>query len=844
MHNNQHIRLKPVALSLLTLFSSHAWAQDTPAPPAAGISQAAPPAATDTSSPDSSDTAPGTATIFADRKVRTVLAANTAPARPAATVASAAPGTGTADGTTASAEPAAAAGQPTAMPGPATAPGQASAAPAPGSGTAADRQPIDVTAGQIAGNAQTEVTATGNVRLKRGEQTITADRARYQPPQQMLTASGNICLAQPGARVTGQDMRLNLDTATGYATQPSMVVSPQGQRQFYSRADAEQLLFEGRGHYELEQARYTQCPVGDNSWYIRTPDLKLDETTQTGTASHPSVVFKDHTILALPFIDFPMTTQRKSGFLLPHIGNSSTNGLDLRVPYYWNIAPNMDDTVSPRILSKRGLQLTNDFRYLEPGYNGEAVVEYLPHDHLTGTDRYSVLLHHYQSLAPGLSGAINYQRVSDDNYFRDLSSYITSTSQTVLPQEADLTYARGPWTLQGAAQRFQTLQDPNAPVTPPYNRNQLTLDGHQNVFGSPADFAMHGEAVNFISPDTRPNGNRLVLYPSVDYPLTASYGYVIPKIGVHFTDYGLNPQETGTPSQITRTLPITSVDSGLFFDRKTAFRGNQYIQTLEPRVYYLYIPYVNQNNIPIFDTAQADFLNFAQLFTENSFLGQDRINNANQVTTALTSRLIDAQTGQQRLNVSVGQRFQFQPQQVSIPASAANPVPVTSAPTLFTGVDGQLSDKWRLQNVLAYDEQAHHLEQASLSASYHPDVGKIFNFGYRYTRENLDQVDLSAQWPLWRRISAVGRWDYSISDAKLLEGVAGLAYNGDCYQIQAVVHHLTTGLTTASNAIYFQLQLGDLASVGSNPFSLLQRNVTGYSSFHPTNNQGLTDRDL
>jgi len=356
-------------------------------------------------------------------------------------------------------------------------------------------------------------------------------------------------------------------------------------------------------------------------------------------------------------MDFPLNNQRKSGFLAPIFGGTTTGGSELTLPYYWNIAPNFDATIAPRVMTKRGLMLNNEFRYLEPRFRGELNVDVLPNDALANRSREFFSLKHDQALANNLNGYVNFTRVGDNAYFVDLGNSVSVTSQVNLLQEGGLNYTSGEWAANLRLQRYQTLQDPAAPIVVPYARTpQMTIGTQQNHSGANLVFA--GEYVDFSHP-TLPNGSRLVINPSVSYPLLSdSAFYITPKVALHSTYYAMGANNTSAYQNASRTLPILSVDSGVAFERESNMFNGDYLQTFEPRAFYVYVPYKYQSALPNFDSALADF-NFTQIFTENRFSGSDRIGDANQITLAATSRLLDQVSGAERFKLMTGRAFQF-----------------------------------------------------------------------------------------------------------------------------------------------------------------------------------------
>lgn len=684
--------------------------------------------------------------------------------------------------------------------------------------------PTYIQAMRIQGHKDAEVEAFGDAELRQWGQVLFADHLIYRQPEDEVFADGKVRIEQKADITEGDELRFKLGDKQGYMKPAEILL---GEQLPPGRGSAAKLLFQGENHYRLEQTQYTTCPIGDDDWFLRASELNLDRTTQVGTAYNAHVVFKGVPILYSPWMTFPLTRDRKSGFLAPSFGSTGRSGGEFTLPYYWNIAPNRDATISARVMQKRGLQLDNELRYLDTSYAGKANVEFLPNDQLLGFNRYFFSLNHNQGLAPGLSGALNIQKASDDNYFRDLGTQLADTSQIILPREGTLNYNFGGWGVTARAQTFQMLQDPSAPVTPPYHRTpQLLLNGiSRDMRGT--DLALTGEYVNFTHPSLL-NGQRLTFYPSVSLPLAEPYGYLTPKLGWRTTRYTLGQNTAGQPDA-TVSLPVFSVDGALYFERDTALFGKSYQQTLEPRLYYLNVPYRDQSRIPNFDSSEADF-SYAELFSENRFNGGDRFNDANHLTLALTSRLLDAESGQERIRATVGQRYYFKEQQVTLNTTAST----DTTSNFLALLSGNLSSKWSLDSGWQYNPGQKLTEKASIGARYQPEIGKVLNMGYRYTREALKQIDISTQWPISRRWYGLARWNYSMLDSKMLEGLAGVEYNAGCWAFRAVLHSYSTATEQRNNAIFFQLELNGFGQIGSNPFDVLRQNIYGYTKSNET----------
>ncbi|HEX6794038.1 MAG TPA: LPS-assembly protein LptD, partial [Casimicrobiaceae bacterium] len=616
--------------------------------------------------------------------------------------------------------------------------------------------------------------------------------------------------------------------------------------------DASNIRFTGPNHYEATDASYTTCISPDPDWYLRGDDIEVDNLRKVGTAHRVSLHFLDVPVFYTPWLQFPLSNERKSGFLTPTLGSTGVRGFEITTPYYLNLAPNYDATITPRLMTKRGLMIGTQFRYLlgdgtAPfgSANGEMNAEILPHDRQTGERRYELAWAHNEQFAPWLAGYWNVNRVSDDNYFADFADRIAITSQKTLPREAGLVANTGPWSVSARVQSFQTLQDPNAPVIPPYNRVPQILGTLRDTDWLGLTWNGFGEYARFAQEALVPTGERVVVYPTVAWMRQGPAWFFTARAGMHMREYMLDQTTAALPDRHPGyAIPIASIDTGLTFERDLDIWKTPLTQTLEPRAFYVYIPYRNQNNAPVFDTAVDDF-NFSQLFAENRYIGNDRVGDANQLTLALTSRFLDRDTGAERLRLAVGERFYFADQKVSL----NEPLRAASTSDFLVQAEGRLSSQWSLTSLLQYNFDAHEVERLNGGVRYTPAPGSVLNASLRYTRTLIDptgaigqikQIDLSGQWPVTSHWNLIGRWNYSFTDRKTLEAVAGIEYNADCWVLRIVGQRLTTTTQQATTSVFVQLELNGLARVGTSPLELLRRSVPGYV---PTNDPSLRERD-
>lgn len=657
-----------------------------------------------------------------------------------------------------------------------------------------------------------------NVELTQCNTAVTADRAIYRVVEDQIEAYQNVRLTRFGDLYTGDELKLRMDTGQGYMLNPTYHLSSNN-----AQGEAKRIDFETEDKAKVINGTYSTCEAPDPDWYLKSSTMDIDRGRDTGTATQAVVYFKDWPILWAPEMPFPLSDARKSGFLPPTVGGSNRGGIVVETPYYFNIAPNRDLTLSPTIITERGIQIGADMRYLEPSYSGETKLEVLPHDKVTDTDRWAISSVHSQVLAPNWNLNWNLNAASDDNYPNDFTRSITAASQRLLGRDLSLTYTQPDWQISLRTTGYQVLQDPLSPITQPYDRlPQLLLHaGRQDVRGF--DWSFDAEAVRFWQPDAVV-GDRYTMTPRLSLPFVTPEGFITPKLSFNLTKYELQNQPDGTPSQITRSVPTASLDSGLIFERDTDFLGRTLTQTLEPRLFYVRTPYRNQSLIPNFDSADAD-VSFAQLFSENRFVGGDRIGDANQVTAAVTTRFIEA-NGEERARFAIGQRYSFIKEQVTLPGDL--PTANSNSDWLFSAA-GKFTPQLSGSADFDYSETNHGLNQANFVMRWQPAPKKLLNLQYiRDLPNQIQQFDTSGQWPILDRWYAVGRVDYSIPDHKIVQGLLGFEYKADCWVFRFGGQHTQTATNISSTSTFFQLELNGLAQLGSNALEAMRLNVPGY----------------
>jgi LPS-assembly protein len=738
--------------------------------------------------------------------------------------------------------------------------------------------PVYARADTVGGEMDVETTFEGNVEIRHDGLVLRAERAVYGFEDDQLRARGKVHLVQTGAVFDGPALDLKLEAESGQMPQASYAFPTRN-----GSGQSRLIEFLSQDNIRMNQATYTTCDPSSPAWWLRSDRMDIHEADQEAETNGSVLYFQDLPVFAWPwYFDFPLGNDRRSGFLTPGFSQSSEVGPMFSFPYYVNIAPNRDYTATANYLPQRGAKLDNEFRFLEPHVRGLFEYDVLPGDHVTGTTRESLAVLTQYDDAIAWKAGLNYARVSDDTYFTDFSRNVVSASTEVLPQEAYLSYTQPYWNSSLRLSKSQTLISLLAVNDPgPYERvpdfqiNLTRPDYHGFDLGGTFDVTrFQHPAVNpcFEPPDATfvpglplvsnipgcyevnpalpftqrwfsQDGSRLILNPTLSYPLLAPGYFVVPKVQWHYTSYALDPTFNNGLTSVTRSLPIASIDSGLIFERPVSWLGMDSRQTLEPRLFYALVPYRNQNTLPNFDSADADF-NFAQLFTENTFTGSDRIAQANQITGAITTRIIDDATGAERLRLALGERYYFGPQTVTLPGD----IPRTSkaSDTLFLA-SASLDRTWSVDTVFDYNYQTSALAVVTVGMRYQPVPSSVLNLSYRYeiaslagTTIPINQPQFSAQWPLSHRWYGVGAVNYSVSDRALAQAVAGFEYKADCWVARIAMSRYAVTLPNSAvlsnnytSSYFLQIEFNGLSSVGFNPLDTLQSNIPGYQRVNP-----------
>lgn len=735
--------------------------------------------------------------------------------------------------------------------------------------TVPDREmPAFLEGAQIEGDSQGNARLRGKASIRRQDAVLKANIIDYNKRTGVMDAQINARLIRDGNILSGTSIIYNSEDGTASVDQPNFWLDDGG-----AGAGSWADVF-NRDQMSITDVTYSGCPCPQPSWYIETEKLDLDYAANEGVARNGVLYFKNVPILASPYLTFPIKKERKSGFLLPTFGNTSNTGFDYTQPYYFNIAPNYDATLQTRAMSKRGVQLGGEFRYLGASYSGQMAGTYLAKDLQTGEDRWLYSAQHSQRFGRGFFGGYNVNGVSDDNYFNDFASLgINQAVISALPRQVGGGWGSEYVTTSVAVSTFQTLSPTGTLVIPQYNKipeyavnaSRFDIGGFDvqslntlTEFQAPLDnrFAFGpGGSLRW-----RPDGQRLLSYNSIAYPIVRPGWYITPKVAMSLSQYQTNwygLEQTfgyGQPSN-GRALPIMSVDSGMTFERDTTFFGKSALQTLEPRAYYLRVPYRDQSQYPVYDTTLADF-SFSSAFQENIFAGFDRISNANQATFALTTRWLDASSGFERLQLGIAQQYYFEDQLVTLPGQ----IPRTNTKSQFLfGGNAALTDTLNLSSLLQYNPYASQINRAQITSRWRPQRLATLALSYRYQvnppalslyqPQGQNQVSAAFQWPLTNKWYSIGRVDYSFNKVfapsiinpsqtldipKVTQAVLGLEYKGDCcWTGRVVMQRYVVSVDQTNTGVFFQLELGGLGNLGQNPMAVIGRSIPDYQPINP-----------
>ena len=710
--------------------------------------------------------------------------------------------------------------------------------------------PSFVSGDTITGRPDLESLIQGDAVLRKGDVVIRADRLEYNQATDLAKATGAVRINRAGNVYEGPLLELSVDAFEGFFNEPTYHFARND-----AHGQADRLDFVDAQRAVIHNATFTTCqrqpgPSWMPDWILKASSISLDNEENVGTAQGAVLSFKGIPILPVPYLSFPLSEQRKSGVMPPTLGLDNVNGTELAVPYYWNIAPNRDATLTPTLMTKRGVNLGAEFRYLEPSYAGAARLDWMPSDGLRDANRWGLNVNHQariQSAWTNNGAALNLSlnRVSDDNYWRDFTRTNGSLTQRLLANDATLTWGNGAWANTIRTLKWQTLQDVAAPIVPPYDRlpQIATRYTRGNLYG--LDLTFDADYTRFQSASTltgQPNGQRTFSLAQVSRVFQSPAGYLTPKLQLHATQYQFDSPLVDGATSASRVVPSLSLDAGVVFERDTQLFGRALRQTLEPRAFYVNTPYRDQSKLPNYDSGANDF-NLSTIFSENAFVGNDRISDSNLLTLGVTSRFLDPATGAEAARVGVAQRLRFQDQIVTLPGGTPANDRISD---MLLGASIQWDPRWGFDAAVQFNPDTERSIRSTLGARYSPGSYRTVTAAYRYQRESSEQLDLGWQWPindLWGdrganlgagqgqgpgRWYSVGRLNYSLNERKLVDSVLGLEYDAGCWLGRIVFERLQTSSVTATDRIMFQLEFVGFSRLGVNPLKSLKANIPNY----------------
>lgn len=717
-----------------------------------------------------------------------------------------------------------------------------------------DTLPTDIAGDGVEGVTGKEIRYQGNVALKRGDQFLGTDKLTYDQETERYVAEGNVRYQDGG-------MRMLADRATGDQSKDQHRIEDVRYQLTEARGNGGASAIEMNGTKgQLIGSTYSTCPPKSRHWELRAQRIDVDTEDGFATAHNATIRVGRIPVLYFPWFRFPIDDRRQTGLLFPVIGNSGRNGFDYRQPIYLNLAPNYDATITPRLMTSRGLLIDTEFRYLTPTGRGVFEVGYLPSDRLASRERDDELAEFLAAPYPlenrrddnrgrfSFSGSQNINAtwqaranlnwISDPRYFEDLSSNLSSGSSYLIPSDIGI-YGRGRYWDGGFAADTVQLADYTLPESIlPYSRVPRAYLHWQQPYQSWLTVGVDTEATRFqhVNSSTRFGGSRVDVKPSISLPLEGASWFVKPTLAYRYTAYDLdsdlanqiaanngNAQANRSPST---GVPIGTVDAGLLFDRTTSIGGDSYLQTLEPRLFYVNSPYRNQNDQPLFDTQLLTF-SYGQLFRDNRFTGADRQADANQLTLAVSSRLLRESDGREKLSASFGQIRYFEDSRVGL--NPGDP-PIRESKSAWIAESSYApNDNWNISAAYQWNPTLGKEDLASLRVRYLLGDSGIVNFSYRYRRDLLEQTDLSFLYPISPAWSIVGRYYYSIQDNKLLEGIAGVQWDSCCLAVRLVGRRYVRNRTgEPNNSLQLEIELKGLGSAGSGTEGRLRRAILGY----------------
>ena len=667
--------------------------------------------------------------------------------------------------------------------------------------------------------ASPTATMSGGVMLRRDTKLMSADSARYDPLYKALHLEGGVHYEDPYTQIHSNSAEFAYGNGRIRFEGAEFSIGASN-----GRGAADTLEINQDGKLTLDGVEYTTCPPGSEDWLMQGKSIVLDTKKGVGTAKGMQLKFKGIPILYAPYLSFPIGNARKSGVLTPEIGSSGRSGNEIRVPWYWNIAPNYDAMITPRLLTNRGVQLATEFRYLTERNKGVIAADYLPDDDIINAARHQFRFQHLTLFGNGWRNQINLREVSDSQYYEDLGGSLSISSITHLNRNIRFDYYSPNFSMLGQVQDYQTIDDAIAADQQPYRRlPQILINGSWDM---PLGFrfGIDGEVVNFDR-NVGVTGWRFNAAPKLELPITRPGWFVTPAVTMDYTRYKLKNILPGAQTNLTRTIPITSLDTGLILER--SMKNSNRVQTIEPRLLYVHIPQRDQDNLPIFDTITPD-MNLVQLFRKNRYLGIDRIGDTDHISVGITTRILNLSTGRELMSATIGQTRYLSDRTVRL----SDPTMTTTETSdyiaqlrflLFKNVNFDFGHQW--------GSGVEDMTKSEARLQYRPADNKILNLAYRFRRDSLKQGDLSWSWPIASRWNFVGRYNFSFRDQEVLEQFFGLEYESCCWGLRLVSRrHISTRDGTRDSSFGLQLVLKGMTSVGTAADKLLERGILGYSA--------------
>jgi LPS-assembly protein len=666
----------------------------------------------------------------------------------------------------------------------------------------------------------------GNVVLQRSDQWLNTDKLTYTHENEQFVTEGQV-------RYQDRSVRLTAKLASG--DQKSDIMSLQGVQYQFSNNLGNGIAQEATMKAEtgeLDNATYSTCPPGQRQWEFSANHITVDQKAARGSATNATLRLGGVPVLWLPYISFPTDDRRRSGILSPTIGNDQRNGTDISVPIYWNVAPNYDATFTPRWLSDRGFMLGTELRYLGQRSRGTLQTTWLPNDDVSNRDRSLIEFDYFTAIDPSWYFSADINNVSDRSYFADFGQSLNATSISFLGSDIGI-FGRGRnWSASASLQYWQ-IASPDFSFTDdnsPFHRLPRLQASWIKPLTPWVEFGLNSELVRYERNNNLGDsvgGTRIDVQPFLRMPLSGASWFVTPEIAWRFTRYSdvdasLLPLGADTSPQ--RSLPIVSLDAGMVFERDMKWGSKNYLQTFEPRFYYLYVPYRDQSKFPIFDTRDLTF-DWPALFRTNRFGGADRQSDANQATVALTTRFYEQETGRERFSASLGRITYFDTPQVNLG------VPLSDNGSAWVAqFDWTVSDNWNLGVTQQWDPDSRQNLLTGARSQVRWANGGLFNAAYRYRRDSLEQSDISFRIPVKQSWNLVGRWNYSIKDGSSLESLLGVEWKSCCVALRVLGRQYVRSFADKSNfGLYVELELNGLGSFGRNTEAVLDNAILGYS---------------